>query len=110
MDIAVVLKFYAGSDHRLLLARFSFEEEKAVKFSVQSPRTIVNWDLFATLTSFWEDSTVDEMDEKYDQLVEHLHNCMRRPKTSKTTKKRLPPETPELIRRGELTTKQLCFL
>ncbi|KAK6744062.1 hypothetical protein RB195_011017 [Necator americanus] len=53
-DVAAVPKFYAGSDHRLLRERFSFTRraEKAAKFRERNPRTIINWDLFATLASF----------------------------------------------------------
>ncbi|KAK6767040.1 hypothetical protein RB195_026537 [Necator americanus] len=46
--------FYTGSDHRLLRGIFSFTRraEKAAKFRGRNPRTVINWDLFATqLTS-----------------------------------------------------------
>ena len=50
-DVAVVPKFYTGSDHRLLRARFYFSRkgEKAAKFKNRSPRTTPNWDLFNSL-------------------------------------------------------------
>ncbi|KAK6764088.1 hypothetical protein RB195_024423 [Necator americanus] len=68
---AVVPKFYTGSDHRLLRRRFSLTRraKKAAKFRERNPKAIINWDLFATLAGFWEDSAIDE---EYDRLVEHL--------------------------------------
>ncbi|KAK6765149.1 hypothetical protein RB195_025187 [Necator americanus] len=75
-DVVVVPKIYAGSDHRLLRERFSFtrKEEKVVKFREQNLRATINWDLFATLADFWEDSVMDKIDKEYDRLVEHLHD------------------------------------
>ncbi|KAK6735595.1 hypothetical protein RB195_018671 [Necator americanus] len=61
-DVAVVPKFFAGSDHRRLRGRLSFI------------RTIIDWDLFASLVEFWEDTAMDNIDDEYDRLVEHLHN------------------------------------
>ncbi|KAK6728261.1 hypothetical protein RB195_005727 [Necator americanus] len=72
-DVAVVPKFYTRLDHRLLRGRFPFtrREEKAVKFRERNPRTIINWDLFATLAGFWEDSStrahLDSINEEYDR-------------------------------------------
>ncbi|KAK6761969.1 hypothetical protein RB195_022896 [Necator americanus] len=99
-DVAVVPKFYTGSDHRLLRGRFSFARraEKVAKFRERNPRTIINWDLFATLAGFWEDSAMDNIDEEYDRLVEHLHVCAKKAESFKTTKRRLSLETLELIR------------
>ncbi|KAK6737549.1 hypothetical protein RB195_019948 [Necator americanus] len=99
-DVAVVPKFYTGSDHRLLRLRFSFtrREEKTAKFRGRNPRTTINWDLFATLAGFWEDSAMDNIDEEYDRLVEHLRDCAKKAESSKTTKRRLSLETLELIR------------
>ncbi|ETN70937.1 hypothetical protein NECAME_14451 [Necator americanus] len=75
-DVVVVSKIYAGSDHRLLRGRFSFtrKEEKVVKFREQNLRATINWDLFAMLADFWEDSVIDKIDKEYDRLVEHLHD------------------------------------
>ncbi|KAK6762178.1 hypothetical protein RB195_023046 [Necator americanus] len=106
-DVAVVPKFYTGSDHRLLRGKFSFTRraEKAAKFRERNPRTAINWDLFATLAGFWEDSAMDNIDEEYDRLVEHLHDCAKKAESFKTTKRRLSLETLELIRqqrRGEV--------
>ncbi|KAK6763789.1 hypothetical protein RB195_024207 [Necator americanus] len=88
-DVAVVPKFYAGSDRRLLQGRFSFTRraEKAAKFRGKNPRIIINWDLFATLAGFWEDPAMDNIDEEYDWLVEHLHDCTKKAESSKTTKR-----------------------
>ncbi|KAK6735800.1 hypothetical protein RB195_018816 [Necator americanus] len=99
-DVGVVPKFYTGSDHRLLRGRFSFTRraEKAAKFRERNPRTTINWDLFATLAGFWEDSAMDNIDEEYDRLVEHLHDCAKKAESFKTTKRRLSLETLELIR------------
>ncbi|KAK6727478.1 hypothetical protein RB195_005267 [Necator americanus] len=76
-DVAVVPKFYTGLDHRLLRGKFSFTRraEKAAKFRGRNPRTIINRDFFATLAGFWEDSAMDNIDDEYDRLVEHLHDC-----------------------------------
>ncbi|ETN82459.1 hypothetical protein NECAME_07948 [Necator americanus] len=66
VNVAVVPKFYTGSDHILLRRRFSFtmREEKAAKFRERNPRTIINWNLFATKLAFgkipqWTTSTRD---------------------------------------------------
>ncbi|KAK6729236.1 hypothetical protein RB195_006341 [Necator americanus] len=85
-DVAVVPKFYTGSDHRLLRGSISFtrREEKATN-------------------QLLEDSAVDNMDEEYDQLVEHLHNCAKKAESLKTTKRRLSLETLELIRQRGAT-------
>ncbi|KAK6745376.1 hypothetical protein RB195_011857 [Necator americanus] len=99
-DVGVVPKFYTGSDHRLLQGRFSFTRraEKAAKFRERNPRTTINWDLFATLAGFWEDSAMHNIDEEYDRLVEHLHDCAKKAESFKTTKRRLSLQTLELIR------------
>ncbi|ETN72349.1 endonuclease/exonuclease/phosphatase family protein, partial [Necator americanus] len=99
-DVAVVPKFYTGSDYRLLRGRFSFTRraEKAAKFRGRNPRTIINWDIFATLAGFWEDSAMNNIDEEYDRLVQHLHDCAKKAESFKTTKRRLSLQTLELIR------------
>ncbi|KAK6736844.1 hypothetical protein RB195_019501 [Necator americanus] len=115
-DFAVVPKFYTGSDHRLFRGRFSFARrtEKAAKFRERNPRTIINWNIFATLAGFWEDSAMDNIDEEYDWLVEHLHDCAKKAESFKTTKRRLSLETLELIRqRGAARTagnQELTFV
>ncbi|ETN73673.1 hypothetical protein NECAME_00761 [Necator americanus] len=71
----------------------------------RNPRTIINWDLFATLAGFWEDSAMDNIDEECDWLVEHLHDCAKKAESFKTTKRRLSLEALELIRqRGAART------
>uniref|UniRef100_A0A0K0D024 DDE-1 domain-containing protein n=1 Tax=Angiostrongylus cantonensis TaxID=6313 RepID=A0A0K0D024_ANGCA len=74
-DIAVVTKYYTGSDTRLLHARFYFSRkgEKAAKFKNRIPRTTPKWDLFNSLVGCWEDAVVDNIDEEYDRLIGHLH-------------------------------------
>uniref|UniRef100_A0A7I4XVW5 40S ribosomal protein S6 n=1 Tax=Haemonchus contortus TaxID=6289 RepID=A0A7I4XVW5_HAECO len=44
-DVAVVPKFYTGSDRRLLRARFCFSVrgERTRKFRKRSPKTSINW-------------------------------------------------------------------
>uniref|UniRef100_A0A0K0CTD2 Endo/exonuclease/phosphatase domain-containing protein n=1 Tax=Angiostrongylus cantonensis TaxID=6313 RepID=A0A0K0CTD2_ANGCA len=103
-DVAVVPKFYTGSDHRLLRARFYFSRkgEKAAKFKNRSPRTTRNWDLFNSLVGCWEDAVVDNIDEEYDRLIQHLHVSAMKGESSKVTKRRLSPETLELIRQRGL--------
>ncbi|KAK6757211.1 hypothetical protein RB195_015189 [Necator americanus] len=61
-------------------------------------RNLWEWDLFATLTGFWEDSAMDNIDKEYDRLIEHLHDCGKKDESFKTTKRRLSLETLELIR------------
>ncbi|KAJ1355672.1 hypothetical protein KIN20_013166 [Parelaphostrongylus tenuis] len=99
-DVAVVPKFYTGSDHRLLRATFRFSRrgEKAAKFKQRSPRTTINWDVFKSLVGSWEDTVVDNIDEEYDRLVEYLHVGAKKAESPKVTKRRLSPQTLELIR------------
>nr|CDJ83406.1 Craniofacial development protein 2 [Haemonchus contortus] len=99
-DVAVVPKFYTGSDHRLLRARFRFSvrEERAMKFRKRSPKTSINWDHFASLASKWEDSVIDNIDEEYNRLVEHLHDSATKAESLQEAKRRLSSKTLELIR------------
>ncbi|KAE9412465.1 hypothetical protein Angca_007132, partial [Angiostrongylus cantonensis] len=99
-DVAVVSKFYTGSDHCLVRARFYFSRkgEKATKFKNRSPRTTTNWDLFNSLVGCCEDAVVDNIDEEYDRLIQHLHVSAMKAKSSKVTKRRLAPKTLVLIR------------
>ncbi|RCN46712.1 hypothetical protein ANCCAN_07250 [Ancylostoma caninum] len=98
-DVGVVLMFYTGSDHRLLRARFFFSRkgEKAAMFK-RSPKPVINWDLFTSLAGFWEDAVVDNIDEEYDQLVQHLRDSAKSAEGSRITKGRQSYETLELIR------------
>ncbi|KAK6751102.1 hypothetical protein RB195_002835 [Necator americanus] len=43
---------------------------------------------------------MDNIDEEYDRLLEHLHDCANKAESFKTTKRRLSLETLELIRQG----------
>ncbi|KAK6742833.1 hypothetical protein RB195_010227 [Necator americanus] len=74
------------------------EKKKPPSADERSPRFTINWDLFATLAGFWEDSAMDNIDEEYDRLVEHLHNCTKKAESSKSTKRCLSFETSELTR------------
>ncbi|XGW34642.1 hypothetical protein V3C99_018543 [Haemonchus contortus] len=63
-DVAVVLKSYTRSDHRLLRARFclSMRGERSMRFRKRSPENFINWDHFASIASEWEDSVIDNID------------------------------------------------
>uniref|UniRef100_A0A0K0DQT5 Uncharacterized protein n=1 Tax=Angiostrongylus cantonensis TaxID=6313 RepID=A0A0K0DQT5_ANGCA len=67
------------------------------------PRTTTNWDLFNSLVGCWEDAVVDNIDEEYDWLIEHLHVSAMKAQSSKVTKRCLSPETLELIRQRRIT-------
>ncbi|KAK6727660.1 hypothetical protein RB195_005385 [Necator americanus] len=41
---------------------------------------------------------MDNIDEEYDRLTEHLHTCTKKAESFKTTKRRLSLESPGLIR------------
>ncbi|ETN69577.1 immunoglobulin I-set domain protein [Necator americanus] len=45
-------------------------EQRAAKFRQRGLRTIIAWDLFATLGGFREDIATDNIDKKYDRLSE----------------------------------------
>ncbi|KAK6755346.1 hypothetical protein RB195_013991 [Necator americanus] len=79
--VAVVPKFYTGSDHRLIRGRFSFTRKggKTAKFEKRSSRSIIDCKLFASLVGFWKDTDMGNIDE-YERLVEHLRYCNRRGK------------------------------
>ncbi|KAK6739390.1 hypothetical protein RB195_008084 [Necator americanus] len=85
---------------QLKISELSLKENSSywMHFTRNPTRTTINWDLFATLAGFWEDSAMDNIDEEYDRLVEHLHDCAKNAENSKTTKRRLSLETLELIR------------
>ncbi|EYC42981.1 hypothetical protein Y032_0508g2707 [Ancylostoma ceylanicum] len=98
-DVGAVPKCYTGSDHRLLRARsfFSLKGEKAAKYKKRSPEPTINWDLFTTLAGFWEDTVVDNIDEEYERLIQHLSDSAKKAEGLRTTKRRLSHETLELI-------------
>ncbi|VDP02573.1 unnamed protein product [Heligmosomoides polygyrus] len=68
------------------------------KFKKRNPRTTINWDLYTSLAGLWEDAVMDNVDEENDHFVYHLHDSAKGAKSLKTTKRRLSPETLELIR------------
>ncbi|KAK6763624.1 hypothetical protein RB195_024081 [Necator americanus] len=41
---------------------------------------------------------MDDIDDEYERLVEHLHDCTKKARSFKTTKRRLSPKTLEQIR------------
>ncbi|XGW12362.1 hypothetical protein V3C99_013233, partial [Haemonchus contortus] len=69
-----------------------------MKFRKRSPKTSINWDNFAFLASKWEDSVIDNIDEEYNRLVEHLHDSATKAESLQVAKRRLSSETLELIR------------
>ncbi|VDP28066.1 unnamed protein product [Heligmosomoides polygyrus] len=108
-DVSVVPKFYTGSDHRLFHARFRFSRqgEKTAKFKKRNPRTTINWDLYTSFAGLWEGAVIDNVDEEYDRFVHHLNDSANGAESLKTTKRRLSPETLELIRQRESCNYQL---
>ncbi|KAK6734757.1 hypothetical protein RB195_018135 [Necator americanus] len=46
---------------------------------------------------------MDDIDGEYERFVEHHHDCKRKAKSFKTTKKLLSPEIAELIRKRGAT-------
>ncbi|EYC23613.1 hypothetical protein Y032_0015g2745 [Ancylostoma ceylanicum] len=58
----------------------------------------INWDLFTTLAGFWEDTVVDNIDEEYERLIQHLRDSAKKAEGLRTIKRRLSHETLELIR------------
>uniref|UniRef100_A0A7I4YX91 RNA-directed DNA polymerase from transposon BS n=1 Tax=Haemonchus contortus TaxID=6289 RepID=A0A7I4YX91_HAECO len=55
-------------------------------------------DHFASLASKWEDSVIDNIDEEYNRLVEHLHDSATKAECLQVAKRRLSSKTLELIR------------
>ncbi|KIH57737.1 hypothetical protein ANCDUO_12068, partial [Ancylostoma duodenale] len=53
---------------------------------------------FANVIDFWEDAVVDNIDEEYDRLVQHIRDSAREADGSGATKRRLSCEILELIR------------
>ncbi|KAK6761358.1 hypothetical protein RB195_022427 [Necator americanus] len=97
-DLPIVPKIHTRSNHRFLRGGFSFtrKEEKAARFTKRTPRTIIDWELFAPFVGFWEDTVMDNIDDEYERLVEHLEDCTRKAKSFETTKRRMSSETLEL--------------
>ncbi|KAK6760938.1 hypothetical protein RB195_022129 [Necator americanus] len=74
-------------------------ERKDAKFTKRTPRTIIDWELFASLVGFRGDAIMGNIDDEYERLLEHLHDCTKKANSIKTTKRRPSDETLELIRR-----------
>uniref|UniRef100_A0A0K0D8I8 Uncharacterized protein n=1 Tax=Angiostrongylus cantonensis TaxID=6313 RepID=A0A0K0D8I8_ANGCA len=53
----------------------------------------MNWGLFNSLFGYGEDAVVDDTNEEYDRLTQHLHVSAMKAESSKLTKRRLSPET-----------------
>ncbi|ETN81074.1 hypothetical protein NECAME_08736 [Necator americanus] len=50
---------------------------------------------------------MDKSDEVYNWLVEHLHDCMKKAQSSKTTKRRVSPDlTLDAFNVSNMLTKQ----
>ncbi|KIH67412.1 hypothetical protein ANCDUO_02259 [Ancylostoma duodenale] len=75
-----------------------WEDRTFYKFIRWTPKPVINWDLFTSLAGFWEDAVVDNIDEEYDRLVQHLRDSARKAEGSRSTKRRLSYDTLELIR------------
>ncbi|RCN33971.1 hypothetical protein ANCCAN_20184 [Ancylostoma caninum] len=65
--------------------------------NLRSPKPVINCDLFTSLADFWEDAVVDNIDEEYDQLVQHPRDSVKTAEGSRATRRRLSHETVELI-------------
>ncbi|RCN25344.1 hypothetical protein ANCCAN_28945 [Ancylostoma caninum] len=76
----------------------SFEQLTTRTFARRGPKPVINWDLFTSLAGFWEDAVVDNIDEEYDRLVQHLRDSAKSAEGLRVTKRRLSYETLELIR------------
>ncbi|VDO96955.1 unnamed protein product [Heligmosomoides polygyrus] len=81
-DVSVVPKFYMGSDHRLLRARFRLWRQGEM-----NPRTTINRYLYSSLYILWEDAVMDNVDEEYDRFLHHLSDSAKGAKSLKTTKR-----------------------
>ncbi|EYB97648.1 hypothetical protein Y032_0139g2142 [Ancylostoma ceylanicum] len=77
---------------------FSRKEEKAAKYKKRSPKPTINWDLFTTLAGFWGNTVVNNINEEYEKLIQHLRDSAKKAEGSKTIKRLLSHETLELIR------------
>ncbi|RCN43444.1 hypothetical protein ANCCAN_10570 [Ancylostoma caninum] len=80
--------------------------EKAAKFKNRSPKPVINWDLFTSLAGSWEDAVVDNIDEEYDRLVQHLRDSAKSAEVSIITKRRLSYELSNLYASVELREPQ----
>uniref|UniRef100_W6NH91 RNA-directed DNA polymerase (Reverse transcriptase) domain containing protein n=1 Tax=Haemonchus contortus TaxID=6289 RepID=W6NH91_HAECO len=67
-----------------------------MKFRKRSPKTYN--DHFASIVSEWEDSVIDNIDEEYNRLAEHLRDSARKAESPQVAKRRSSSKTLELIR------------
>ncbi|KIH53618.1 hypothetical protein ANCDUO_16249 [Ancylostoma duodenale] len=75
-----------------------FYREDHTFYKRRSPEPVIIRDLFTSLAGFWEDAVVDNIDEEYDRLVQHLRDSAKSAERSRATKRRLSYETFELVR------------
>ncbi|KAK6748172.1 hypothetical protein RB195_001036 [Necator americanus] len=56
---------------------------KAAKFTKQTPRTTIHWELFASTFGFWENTVVDNIDDEHEQAYtsEWSSKSRREPRT-----------------------------
>ncbi|KIH56686.1 hypothetical protein ANCDUO_13133, partial [Ancylostoma duodenale] len=80
------------------IGAFYMDLEKFYREDHTFYKPVINWGLFTSLAGFWEDAVVDNIDEEYDRLVQHLRDSAKRAEDSRTTRRRLSYETLELIR------------
>ncbi|VDO33154.1 unnamed protein product [Haemonchus placei] len=92
-DVGVV----RGWDRTIVSSPASQCVEKAMKFRKQSPIISINRDHFASLASKREDFVIDNIDEEYNRLVEHLHDSATKAESLQVAKRRLFSKTLELI-------------
>ncbi|EYC26583.1 hypothetical protein Y032_0010g847 [Ancylostoma ceylanicum] len=78
--------------------------EKATKYKKRSLKPTIDSDLFTTLASFWEDTVVDNIDEEYERLIQHLRDSAKKAESSRTTKRRLSLTKMTALRRPDGTT------
>ncbi|XGW07219.1 hypothetical protein V3C99_017052 [Haemonchus contortus] len=82
--------------HRPLHAVFETGEEPFL--GTCDSRGVGGWDHFVSLASKWEDSVIDNIDEEYNRLVEHLHDSATKAESLQVARRRLSSKTLELIR------------
>ncbi|KIH68703.1 hypothetical protein ANCDUO_00959 [Ancylostoma duodenale] len=75
-----------------------FYREDHTFYKKWSPKPVINWGLCTLLAGLWEDAAVDNIEEEYDRLVQHLRDSTKKAEGTRTTKRRLSYETLELIR------------
>ncbi|VDM64785.1 unnamed protein product [Angiostrongylus costaricensis] len=72
--------------------------EKAAKSKknkfLKQPSTRIS----SLLVGCWEDAVIDNIDEGYDRVTQHLHISAMKAESAKVTKRRLSPEALERIR------------